>query len=167
MKRISIQQGMRAIVLSFFLSLGACSESTSPRCGPTEAVVVEVLDGDTVVLADGTRIRYLLIDSPEISNGKNECFGLEARDINRDLVLNKTVQLEYDEECYDTFDRLLAYISVNGRNINSLMVERGYACALYIPPNGEDQKGYYEALETAARAANRGMWGACEEPGCS
>ena len=124
--------GISEIVLIAMFLFWGCSSSSAELCGPSTGVVVEVLDGDTVTLEDGTRIRYLLIDAPEISNGENECFGIEARDFNRDLVLNKEVELSYDEECLDAFGRLLAYVTIDGRSVNQLMVERGYACALYI-----------------------------------
>ena len=80
---------MPAVVLLSWSS-AACS-GTGSVCGPSEAIVAEVIDGDTVILDNGDRIRYLMIDAPEISGGENECFGIEARDFNRDLVLNKQV----------------------------------------------------------------------------
>lgn len=135
-------------------------------CGPTSGVVTQVLDGDTIELDSGERIRYLMVDTPEISGGANDCYGIEARDFNRDLVLNKQVDIDYDTECTDQFGRLLAYVSIEGREINSLLVERGYACMLYIPPNGEDRRDEFASLEAAAKAGNRGMWGACMEVAC-
>ena len=140
-------------------------ESASQRCGPTRAVVATVVDGDTVVLDSGERIRYLLVDTPELSG--SECFAEQARDFNRDLVEGQSVTLQYDEECTDRFDRLLAYISVNGREINPLLVERGFACVLYIPPNGRDREGEFLDLESVAAAEGRGLWGACAEAPCS
>jgi micrococcal nuclease len=148
------------------LVLSACGNGGS-ECGPTKGVVAQVIDGDTIDLASGERIRYLMIDTPEITGATNDCFGIEARDFNRDLVLGKEIELEYDVECTDRFGRLLAYVSVDGREINSLLVERGYACALYIPPNGEDRRTEFENLEAAAMAGNRGMWGACMEVACN
>ena len=62
--------------------------------------------------------------------------------------------------------RLLAYIELDGRAINELMVERGYACVLHIPPNGESRIDEFQSLELAARMGMVGMWGACEEIAC-
>lgn len=140
-------------------ALGACGSGGGDTCGPSEAVVVSVVDGDTVDLDSGERIRYLLVDAPELSS--DDCWAVEARDRNVDLVDGKRVTLRYDVECTDRFDRLLAYVSVDGREVNATMVERGYACTLYIPPNGEDRRDEFEDLEAAARAAGRGLWGAC------
>lgn len=134
-------------------------------CGPTEGEVAEVTDGDTITLASGEKVRYLMVDTPEISGGA-ECYGAQARDFNRSLVEGRRVQLRYDVECEDRFGRLLAYVTVDGRSVNELLVERGYACVLHIPPNGNDVVGDYEALEDAARSAGRGLWGFCSTTPC-
>ncbi|HUH05127.1 MAG TPA: thermonuclease family protein [Kofleriaceae bacterium] len=144
--------------------LGACD--TGEDCGPSSAVVTRVIDGDTIEIESGERVRYLNIDTPEITNGKNDCYGAEARQFNEDLVLGKPVTLRYDTECTDRFDRLLAYVRVQDREVNSLLVERGYACVLIIPPNGADRADEFTFLESQARAAERGMWGACEVVTC-
>ena len=146
------------------LALAGCG---SPAPGPTSAVVSNVVDGDTIDLDSGERIRYLLVDTPESVNGATDCYGEPAHQLNSDLVAGKTVQLAYDEAgCTDRFDRLLAYVSVDGVEVNRLMVERGYACALYIPPAGTDRHVEFENLEAAARAAGRGMWSACTVVTC-
>ena len=82
------------------------------------------------------------------------------------LIEGQTVTLRYDVECTDSFDRLLAYVEVNGREINSLLVERGAACVLVVPPNGEGRRDEYEDLEREARANLVGVWGACEDVTC-
>lgn len=134
------------------------------RCGPKKAVVERIVDGDTIVLDSGEKIRYLMIDTPELSDG-GECFSGEARDFNSDAVLGKEITLEYDTECTDRFGRLLAYIYVDGREINTLMVERGYACVLHISPNGDERVVEFETLESQARSEGRGLW-ACEDTPC-
>lgn len=124
-----------------------------------------MLDGDTIELESGEKIRYLMIDSPEVGNNL-ECYGDEAKVLNTELVAGKNVQLRYDVECTDRFDRLLAYVSVGDREINSLMVERGYACVLYIPPNGAERNSEFERLESMAKQADKGLWGACDTNPC-
>jgi micrococcal nuclease len=156
----------RAIALLAVSTLAACGESGS-TCGPTEAVVARVIDGDTVELASGERIRYLMVNTPETTGGKNECYGANAVQFNKDLVEGKTVELSYDDDCTDRFDRTLAYVRVSGQEVNTLMIERGYACLLHIPPNGDDRADEFEALEDAAKAANRGLWGACDPIPCN
>jgi len=137
------------------------------ECGVTEATVTRVIDGDTVELEGGEKIRYLMIDTPEITSGHDDCYGAEARDYNTQLVEGQRVALRYDVECRDRYDRLLAYIEVEGREVNSLLVERGFACVLHIPPNGDDRRNEFDNLEALAQAERRGMWGACEEVTCA
>jgi micrococcal nuclease len=149
------------------LGVGTSGCALDPgRCGPSQAEVVRVIDGDTVELSSGERVRYLLVDTPEITGGKNDCYGQEASDFNRALVEGKQVTLTYDEECTDGYDRLLAYIEVDGREVNQLLVERGLACVLIIPPNGDEYGDAFRELEREAEAGLVGMWGACEDVAC-
>ncbi len=159
--------------LAFVAGLGvawACSAVAAcggdERCGPSSGTVVRTIDGDTVELASGERVRYLMIDTPETTGGKNDCFGAEASDFNRDAVEGREITLSYDEVCEDDYGRLLAYVSVGGREMNALMVERGYACVLQIPPNGEGRADEFDDLEYTARTNMIGVWGACEEVTC-
>lgn len=146
-------------------ALGSAGCEGAP-CGPEEGVVQRVLDGDTVELEGGQLVRYLLVDAPELGRGEPECFAAQSAQANADLVLGQRVALEYDAECRDDYDRLLAYVSVGGRQINALLVERGYACELHIPPNGADRVDEMAALEARARAQRRGLWGACSAKPC-
>ncbi|MFY0583516.1 thermonuclease family protein [Cystobacter fuscus] len=125
-----------------------------------------MVDGDTVVLQSGERVRYLLVDTPESTGGKRDCFGAESRDFNRSLVEGRVVRLTYGEACTDRYGRLLAYVSVDGREVNSLLAQEGYACVLYVPPAGGSRRSEFQALESAARRARRGMWGQCAQVAC-
>jgi micrococcal nuclease len=129
-------------------------------------VVARAIDGDTIELESGETVRYLMIDTPESTGGATDCFGSNAAQFNADLVVGESVSLAYDVECEDRFGRLLAYVTLDDQEVNTLMVERGYACVLHIPPNGEDRVDEFEALEDAARAAGAGMWGICEDVTC-
>lgn len=133
-------------------------------CGPTTGVVAKVIDGDTIVLESGEKIRYLMVDTPESTNGKNDCYGATAREYNTELVLGQTVDLTYDEECTDRYGRLLAYVETPDGEINTLLVQRGYACVLYIPPNGSDRHDEFKRFQTKAEDAREGMWGVCSDP---
>jgi micrococcal nuclease len=136
------------------------------RCGPSVAVVDRVIDGDTVLLTSGRRVRYILVDTPEITNGKHECWGTQASEVNAELVLGQQVTLTYDIECEDIYGRLLAYVEVGGVEVNRTLLERGDACVLHIPPNGNSRASEYRALELAAKQAGAGMWGACASVRC-
>lgn len=131
------------------------------RCGPASGVVAKVIDGDTVVLESGEKLRYLMVDTPEITNGKDECYGREASDFNAEYVLGQTIEITYDVECEDSYGRLLAYVDAPDGEINTLLVARGYACFLNIPPNGEDRAAEFSAMQEAARDQGAGLWGVC------
>jgi len=146
---------------------GSADDGGGADCGPgSRGVVTQVIDGDTIELASGERLRYLLVDTPE-NTSEVECYGPEATQFNADLVEGEEVELSYDQECADDYGRVLAYVSIGDREINSLLVERGFGCALYIPPNGEERRDEFESLQARARADSRGLWGACPENPCN
>jgi micrococcal nuclease len=147
---------------SSVLALLLACEPAESECGPARAVVERVIDGDTIELATGERVRYLLVDAPELE----DCFGAEAAEANRRLVEGEAVTLRFDRECTDDYDRALAWVEVDGRALNLVLVERGLACVLHIPPNGDDEVESFVHAEAWARHEGRGMWGACEAPRC-
>ena len=154
-------------LLLLVLVAGCAAVDAASACGPTHGTVVRVIDGDTIVLASGEKIRYLLVDTNEITSGRDDCYGPEAKAVNQSLVEKKEVEIEYDSVCTDIYGRLLGYVTVDGRDVNALLVERGYACVLYIPPDGASRRGDYEALQAQAMAAGAGMWGACPVVACA
>ena len=148
------------------------SDPQAGQCGPRRAMVERVVDGDTIDLATGERVRYLLVDTPELHDPENagvpECFASEARRFNQDLVLGREIELRYDVPCRDRYDRLLAYVGLvaTGENpieLNTRLIERGHARVLYIPPGGTERRDAFLALEEHARAARRGLWGVCND----
>lgn len=144
------------------LSLAAASCGTSSVCGASTGQVVNVVDGDTFDLADGTRIRLLLVDTPEITNGHNDCYGQEAADFTRGLIEGAQVQLSYDEAaCKDRYGRTLAYVKVGDTELNTALVTQGYACSLYIKPGGEARAVEFDTYESEAKTNRTGMWGVC------
>jgi micrococcal nuclease len=145
------------------IGLAACS--ADPACGPRQATVERVIDGDTIVVTGDLTIRYLLVDAPE-AGARDECHGANAARFNTELALGKTVELTYDGACHDPFDRTLAYVAVGDHDINGLLIERGHACVLHVPSSGDARAGELAALEAAARAARRGLWGACDPIPC-
>jgi micrococcal nuclease len=93
-------------------------------------VVERVIDGDTVVVSNNTHVRLLGINTPE----KGEFYYQEAKDFLANLTLNKTIKLEYGKEKKDLYGRTLAYIILDGKNINIEQVRNGFA-NLYIYNN--------------------------------
>ena len=158
---------MRTTLVIALCGIGlAAGCSPDDRCGPTSGTVARVIDGDTIELESGERIRYIGVDTPESTGGKDDCYGTEASDRNEELVEGKKVSIEYDVECTDRYDRLLAYVSVDGEVVNRSLVADGYACTLFIAPNGADVQAEYSALERQAQMQDLGLWGACEVVTC-
>lgn len=130
---------------------------------PNHGTVARVVDGDTIVLADGRRVRYIGIDAPELeTEGRPaECYAQEATEANRRLVAGKSVRLERDVSETDRFGRLLRYVYVNDTMADARLVEEGFAEARAYPPDAKYQADL-ERLEREAQAARRGLWGACQ-----
>ena len=141
----------------FLVSLLSCSTS-----GPREFGVKRVLDGDTIELENGERVRYIGINTPEIAHPPRgaEFFGPKAAEANRELVEGKRVRLEFDVQKRDRYGRLLAYVYVDSLFVNAELVKRGYAYAYTYPPNVKYAE-LFVRLQREAREAGRGLWGAC------
>src|SRR3989344_9393278 len=130
-------------------------------------LVSRVIDGDTIELNTGEKLRYIGIDTPEISFGKNpECYALKAKEFNKTLVENKVVKIEKDISDKDKYGRLLRYVYFNNEStssaifINEYLVRQGYAIVSTYPPDVK----YIEDLLLAqkdARENNRGIWKDC------
>lgn len=122
--------------------------------GPTERARVErVVDGDTVALADGRRVRLLGINTPE----KGEPLYEEAAATLRELVQGQEVTLEFDEERKDQYDRTLAYLFKGELFVNGELVRRGLAYCFTWAPNTAHEDDFI-SLQRDARAARRGLW---------
>lgn len=137
--------------------------------GLTQALVVHVVDGDTIdVEIDGQkyRVRYIGIDTPETVDPRRPvgCYGPEASAHNKALVDGKTVGLEKDISETDEFGRLLRYVWLPGEPgqpemVNADLVRDGYAQVATYPPDVRYQDTFLQ-LQREAREAGRGLWGA-------
>jgi micrococcal nuclease len=131
---------------------------------PEQGKVVRVIDGDTVELESGQRVRYLGIDAPELRRRTSQAWVYDpepyaelARRRNVQLVEGRSVRLEYDRRIRDRYGRLLAYVYTEDGMVNAQLLEEGLAEVLVIPPNSR----YAERLHTHAQAAKqrrRGLW---------
>jgi micrococcal nuclease len=134
----------------------------------SEATVVRVVDGDTILVRLGSgaeeRVRYIGIDTPEsVKPGTPvQCFAKAASHFNAELVGGKRVRLVPDVEARDRYGRMLAYVYVEpgGAFVNEELVRQGYARPATFPPNVRFA-GRFAALAAEAREAARGLWKAC------
>jgi micrococcal nuclease len=126
-------------------------------------MVARVIDGDTIELEGGERVRYLGIDTPETVHPDKpvECYGPEATARNRELVEGKAVELLSDGPDRDAYGRLLRYVFVDGTFVNGDLVWGGYAFARAY---GDSLRLYQTLvqLERSARENQRGVWQACQ-----
>src|SRR4051795_5464402 len=126
--------------------------------------VQRVVDGDTVVLAGGERVRYIGIDTPEsVKPGTPvQCFAKAASHFNARLVAGQRVRLRFDAERRDRYGRLLAYVyrARDGLFVNAQLVRRGYARTLTIPPNVAHAEDF-RRLAAYARRHGAGLWSSC------
>lgn len=133
------------------------------RNEPRTYYVTRVIDGDTIVLNNGARVRYIGIDTPELSDTRPSIrrMAYAARGYNRRLVAGSRITLEYDIERFDKYHRLLAYVYVNDLFVNAEMVREGYARTLTYPPNVL-HTSLFERLQNEAKNDERGIWQAEE-----
>lgn len=123
--------------------------------------VTRVIDGDTIVLENGTVIRYIGIDAPELAyqEGKSDCFAMEAQQRNKELVLNKNIRLEYIPGVKtDKYDRTLAYVWDGNNLANEILVSEGYAYAYNFGQKHPLQQDF-ENSQAQAKEAEIGIWG--------
>ena len=119
-----------------------------------KSLVINVIDGDTIELEDGSRIRYLGIDTPETG----EPYYSEATVRNKELVEGKVVYLQKGKRDRDEYDRLLRYVYVDGVFVNAELVAQGFATA-YIFDADEWYSQTLVRLEQYAKLKKRGLWG--------
>ena len=130
--------------------------------GSGSATVSFVVDGDTIALRDGPRVRLVQIDTPELGSG--ECYSRRAaKDLRRLVPNGARVALRADPrlDSVDRYGRLLRYVYHRGINVNLRLVEHGDATVWFY----DGARGRYAsqllAAARRARAEKRGLWGAC------
>jgi len=142
------------ILVALIVSLGTQSQAAG------SLTVKWVDDGDTIVLSDGRRVRYIGIDTPEVRHGSQpaEPFGNKAKAVNKAIVYHKIVRLEYDQEKKDHYGRVLAYVFLADNSfVNKQLLESGLAYCLYREPNTSRFEELLQA-QREAMTAKKGIW---------
>lgn len=143
---------------------------TPTPSSPLLVQVTRVIDGDTVEIGNGVKLRYIGIDTPETKHPSKgiQCFGEEAWKKNKELVEHKYVKLEKDISETDRYGRLLRYVWVfdspsatgEGIFVNEVLVRNGYAHASTYPPDVKYADLFLEA-QNDARKNSAGLWEKC------
>jgi micrococcal nuclease len=143
-----------SLIIYFLLWLFPCQVLTSES-----TLVKGVIDGDTILITNGQRIRYLGIDTPERGkDGPDEFLAREAYLFNRKLVWHKKVRLVYGPERRDKFDRVLAHVFLdNGLFVNGELIKKGLAYVLYHGP-GLERFDELLQLQREAIQNSLGIW---------
>ena len=169
-RRIAAAGLLAAAVALVFLFIGDGDDDvrreTTPSITDGRTVRLErVVDGDTLLLEDGDRVRLIGINAPEIQHGdaQGECFGRRATEFAEDLLApGEELRLVRDVEARDQYDRLLAYVyrASDGLFVNAELVRRGYAYIETVPPNVE-HAARFKRLAAQARERGTGLWSEC------
>ena len=122
-------------------------------------VVKRVIDGDTLLLTNGERVRLIGVDTPETKHPQKpvEQFGKEAYLFTQRMVEGKEVRLEFDWQKRDKYGRLLAYVYlIDGTFLNAEIIKQGYGFAYTrFPFKYLDE---FRRYEREARENGKGLW---------
>ncbi len=165
---------IRRVLLSlpawFFLGLMilACCRwlqlsDRDPRRLPLAGVdlsVQRVIDGDTLLLESGQRVRLIGVDTPETKHPDRppEPWGPEATEFTRQFVKGHPIRLVYDRERFDDYFRVLAFVFVEDRCLNEELIRAGLSPAKLRFPLRSDFRTRFRKAEEEARKAKRGLW---------
>ncbi|MBI3959616.1 MAG: thermonuclease family protein [Chloroflexi bacterium] len=119
------------------------------------ATVQRVIDGDSVLLADGREVRYIGIDAPELHS--DDPWAAAAKTANIRLVQGKRVRLEREVSEADRYGRLLRHVYVGDRWVNGELIAAGLARVRLLAPDVQRGAELVKLQEEAQRR-RRGMW---------
>lgn len=161
--RSSVTAKVGAGIVVVAAAAGATGIAVTQSGGPEDrdrATVVRVIDGDTIdaeVNGDVERVRLLNVDTPETKDPEEavQCLGPEAMDFLEDLLApGDRIELVYDVERTDRYDRTLAGVFKDDALVNADIAEAGLGVAVLYEPN---DRFYQEVLDAQARASEVGV----------
>ncbi|MDU2639809.1 MAG: thermonuclease family protein [Finegoldia magna] len=149
--------------LLILISLTSCDTIIQTENQNNLYEVVRVVDGDTVILnIDGqrTRVRLIGIDTPESvaeDKSRNVKEGKIASEYTKNLLENKKVRLEFDDEKKDVYERKLGYVFLDDEFINEKLLKEGMA-KLYTKTTNQKYSERLKKAEEYARENKKGFW---------
>lgn len=170
----------RHIVALVLVALSYAAMKVAPHAKQLQAKpgqevyrVERVVDGDTLKLSGGERVRLIGVDTPEVHYGDKllrdakrqksdiktiQALGRKASAFTKGLCGGKNVTLEFDVQKRDKYGRLLAYVYLeDGTFVNAKILEEGYGQVMTIPPNVRYADRFLE-LQRQARDGRKGLW---------
>lgn len=161
-----------AAVLAIGPAAGLRARASSPTVPSGRRLAVQVVrdvDGDTLYVrySDGAEgyVRLVGIDAPEdVKPGYPvECGSRRAAASMTRLAAGREAELVTDptQDRFDRYGRLLAYVYVDGRNVNRAQVRRGWAEVYLYDHNPFEQVRRFRRAQAKARSEGAGVWGRC------
>jgi len=165
------------IVFVFFLNRDSIYNHIASKSQPVDysnIFVKKVIDGDTLILSNGERVRFIGIDTPELYESdklyrdskrsgvpvrKIMRMGELAYEFTKEACDRKYVRLEFDNERYDKYGRVLAFIFLeDGRMLNELIIQEGYGLAYLRFYFKQEYKDRFIKAENEAKKQKKGLW---------
>lgn len=154
------------IILLSLLLISSCSKQTTNNIQNMEKLyyVSRVIDGDTIKIyynGDEVSVRFIGIDTPETHSGSkplgelgDKAYWFTRNKIYTDNAKKSYVFLEFDNDKYGNYDRLLAYIYYKGKDgkmhfLNKEILENGWARPLFYSDTSKHRDDFIEAYKKA------------------
>jgi micrococcal nuclease len=157
------------LILLIIIALKTRANAQIPEEVPygyqTTAKVARVIDGDTFVLSDSQRVRFIGVDTPELKSkdSLNLYYANESKSFVDSTVNGKVVKLTFETETRDLFNRILAYVwltNIEGKDslfLQAELLKKGYARIRYYPVGSRYYDIFYNLRRTAMKK-NLGIW---------
>ena len=151
-----------AVLLSLAILMTACGSKPAAVAGRERVKVERIVDGDTLeVTMKGKKekVRLIGVDTPETKKPNTPVmfYGKEASAYTKKRLEKETVELEFDVDKKDQYDRLLVYVWIGEELFNRTLVQEGYARIATYPPNVKYVDAFKKDQETA-RNKKKGLW---------
>ena len=160
-----------AVVLLLAIAARVWDQAQQPLPPPDalpegEYQVERVVDGDTLLLANGARVRLQGVDTREVfergGTGKRldppEPWGPEASEFTKKFIGDDRVRLQFDKERQDKFKRYLAYVWVGDKMLNEELLRTGLAEHTPWYNYAKSKKDRFDDAEQEAKRQRRGIW---------
>ncbi|MCS7123687.1 MAG: thermonuclease family protein [Candidatus Aenigmarchaeota archaeon] len=152
MKKLEIPYELKAFILSFLITLLIFLAIGKMKNRAETYRVIKILDGDTIILENGEKVRLIGIDAPE----KNEKCYASAKSFLEEILKDKNITLEKEWKERDNYNRLLRHVYLDGTYINLMMIK--YGLATYYPTQSKYSKILLEGEKKAKEMRIGCLW---------